>query len=383
MTLYRLFRATPLFIVLLFAACTEREAAIPDKPRASAAQAATKPATNPATKPTTLPVVRAWHPRPFPPDQVNLLAMGDWGAGAQDKGQKAVAETLARYADRVGTQFNGLLSPGDNLYVKLSGTKDYQWQTVFEDMYDPKRVNFPFFCVLGNHDYENDKPRIEQQYTFENPTSRFKMPARWYRVDFPEGSAKPLVSVLALESNKPKMSPEDWQAQLRWMEEQLADRNGAKWMICFAHHPLLSNGSHGDNGVLLTDWGPLLRKYAVDFYICGHDHDLQHLETPGWHTTFIIAGGGGREATSMRRDTRGPFSRKLNGFAHLQFFDDHVQVKLIDAGDGRIAHEFRKDDSGRIGVVWTTGRDKPTTRPLRSIQGLENRTPPATAPAGK
>ena len=59
------------------------------------------------------PSVAKWTPRPLPDNEVNLLAMGDWGANTKE--QKLVADALARYCDRVGTQFNGLVSVGELL----------------------------------------------------------------------------------------------------------------------------------------------------------------------------------------------------------------------------------------------------------------------------
>src|SRR5213080_252934 len=69
------------------------------------------------------------------PPQVNLLAMGDWGTG--DKDQKAVADAMANYVRDSGRHFDAGLLCGDNIYTKLSGVDDPQWQTMFEQMYDP------------------------------------------------------------------------------------------------------------------------------------------------------------------------------------------------------------------------------------------------------
>ena len=56
--------------------------------------------------------------------------------------------------------------------------------------------------------------------------------------------------ILMLDSNKQVSSAEDWAAQLKWMDEQLASAPAGAWKICCAHHTLFSNGAHGDNGVL-------------------------------------------------------------------------------------------------------------------------------------
>src|SRR5947207_8928220 len=91
---------------------------------------------------------------------VNLLTMGDWGS---DKpAQKEVAHALADYVQASHAKFDGMLLAGDNFYIKLTGTSDPQWQTLFEQMYDPAILRFPFYVSLGNHDYQLGKAEIER-----------------------------------------------------------------------------------------------------------------------------------------------------------------------------------------------------------------------------
>src|SRR2546423_316989 len=114
--------------------------------------------------------------------EVNLLSMGDWGTAGP--GQRSVANAMSDYVSQSNKTFSGMLLVGDNFYMKLpGGVNDPVWQTVFERMYDPTRLNFPFFVALGNHDYQNGKDVIELDYAKAHPESRWKLPARWYRVD--------------------------------------------------------------------------------------------------------------------------------------------------------------------------------------------------------
>src|SRR4051812_31393772 len=86
--------------------------------RAATPAAPAKPmAVKPPAKPASKPVVAHWSARPFPLNEVNLIAMGDWGSGGKE--EKEVAKGLAEYVAKKGVQFNGLLSLGDNFYVKL------------------------------------------------------------------------------------------------------------------------------------------------------------------------------------------------------------------------------------------------------------------------
>jgi 3',5'-cyclic AMP phosphodiesterase CpdA len=330
-----------------------------------------------ATKPASRPVVAEWSQRPLPPGEVNLVVFGDFGNGKRT--QRETARAMAEYVERVGTQFDALLTVGDNFYVKMRDADDYQFQSLFEDMYDARRINFPWYVTSGNHDYEkNDKGRtkveVEQEYARKHPGSRWKYPAKYYRVDFPQGgggageAGRPLVTALMLESSMPHQTRAEWQEQKRWIAEQLATTT-ALWKIACAHHPFFSNGSHGDNGVMQMEWGPIFKAGGLDFYLAGHDHDLQHLEIPGWPISFVQAGGGGQPVTDMRRDVRGPFSRKVHGFAHVRFLADKAEVRYVNAKDVKVVHRFERTRDGVVTVVTSSGRDRATTKPLKTLIG--------------
>jgi hypothetical protein len=374
-------------LILPLALSQDRPATKPATTLASATTSASKPASRASSK----PVVAKWFMRELPRDEVNLIVFGDWGNDKPE--QKVVAKAMAEYVERVGTQFNGVLTVGDNFYVRLSNVEDYDFQKLFEDMYDARRINFPFFLAMGNHDYEPSQPdrsrgekykaEIEMEYAKKHPDSRFKYPAKWYRMDFPVGSKRPLVTALLLDSDKPHLTPKQWEEEKRWIDEQLSSTK-AQWTIACAHHPLFSNGAHGDNGVMQVEWGPIFRKHSLDFYCGGHDHDLQHLQMPGWPMSFIQAGGGGQGVTDMRWDSRGPFSRKVHGFVHLRIRAERTEVKYVDAKQGKVAHHFVREKEGGVRVVYSTGRDRATTKPLRTLLGIpESATKPATTTASK
>jgi acid phosphatase len=109
--------------------------------------------------------------RSIAPAEVNLLTMGDWGSAA--KPQQEVAAELSDYVQKSGHKFDAMLLAGDNFYTALASTADPMWHTLFEDMYDPAVLNFPFYAALGNHDYQNGKAEIERAYARENPLSRW------------------------------------------------------------------------------------------------------------------------------------------------------------------------------------------------------------------
>jgi hypothetical protein len=307
-------------------------------------------------------------------DEVDLLAMGDWGRGSPL--QKNVADSMAKYVGSLGGSVDGCLLAGDNFYVPLASTKDPNWQRVFERMYDPKALDFPFYVSLGNHDYQNPKGvhavknEVELAYAREHPESRWKFPALWYRVDFPDKD-HPLVSVLMLDSNKPYMSDAQWAEELAFIDRELADRRGATWMIACAHHPLFSNGAHGDNGVLQTQWGPLFQEHKLDFYVAGHDHDLQQLQIPSLSTTFLMVGGGGATTRPMLRDNRGPFSDPHVGFTHLRLTKALATVTYVSGLDATPMHQFTRTPGGELSITRKGPVIRATSKKLQTIQGLD------------
>jgi hypothetical protein len=299
-----------------------------------------------------------------PHREINLLAFGDWGNGSKD--QRAVAAAMADYVQLAGRRpFDGVLVLGDNLcHVKVRGVHDSVWNKRFERMYDPHRLNMPFYALLGNHDYgqHGELARIELDYSRAHPESRWRMPAKWYRLNLP--SDHPLATVLMLDS---MVEGEEWKSQLKWMEQELAKTNGSSWTICCAHFPLYSTARHGDTAKLLKDWEPLFEKYRVAFYVCGHDHDLEHLEIPDKHTSFLVSGGGGMPLYPIVRADRGPFARASHGFVHIKLTPEMAAVHFVDEA-GRWVHVFEKNIHNEIRILHTTGVDKVESKPSSAVE---------------
>src|SRR5262249_21167323 len=106
------------------------------------------------------------------------------------------------------------------------------------------------------------------------------------------------------------------------------DRSTARWKVVYGHHPIYSAGHHGDTPELVERLLPVLRRRA-DVYLCGHDHDLQHLkEEEGVH--FFVAGGGGAKTRAPHAGPRSLFARAGHGFAVLDADDSSLTVRFLD-----------------------------------------------------
>ena len=295
----------------------------------------------------------------FAPGAHHLLAFGDWGQETHQSQQRAVARAMREYAAKHNIRVEVLLLLGDNWYGSLSGGVDSsRWKDQFEDIY-PAGV-FPGKCyaVLGNHDYENrpgSKAEAELQYAAKG-MSRWTMPAKWYSFSFPEKD--PLIRWIALDSNHPHrnfffntptLTHQEMDAENLWFRNELGQSSSALYTAVIAHHPIFSNGDHGDTPSLIHEWEPLLRERKVHLYMSGHDHDLQHLEFGENPTSYVISGGGGASLRNLKRSpsARGPYGLKVAGFTHIEVNRERIVIRLVDS-NGNVLHGFRKTPAGEV-----------------------------------
>lgn len=361
------------------------------------------------------------------PPEVNFLTMGDWGTGstadkayikasqaahptAEQRAYKngvtnemAVAKRMQQYVQKLsaqGTKFDATLLLGDNFYSDFTNNSESslllnddfwektQFSNWFEKMYDPNTLKMPFFVAVGNHDYDptvawpvaptsRTKIFLEQEYDRRHPESRWRMrptkgpndqPRTFYRVDFPPQNT--LVTVFMLDSNA-DLSEAQWDKQLKWLQDELTHpaKMRGKWTILCAHHPIFSNGKHGDNTKEMAGegsahdlkaWRVEMLKHKIDFYLSGHDHSLQHLESPGFskNTSFLVIGGGGRDKTVTYKDPQlkartqlAGFAESLYGFAHLRFTSDRVEVKFLTPNQDAPVHQFVRRANGEVKLL--------------------------------
>ena len=306
---------------------------------------------------------------PADPAAAQLLVLGDWGY-ENPAAQSQVAAGLRAYAKQHSVQPQALLMLGDNWYGELAGgATSARWQTHFEEMYPASDFPCPAYAVLGNHDYQRwpeSKVDAELEYARSGRSggaaTRWTMPSRWYRFDFP--AKNPLATFLALDSNMPRadgkesrgrdftLTPEQQAEQLAWFEAELKRTRTTPFLGVIAHHPVYSDGPHGDHPVLIRDWDPLFRKYGVDLYMAGHDHDLQHLEFEGHPTSHFLSGGGGADLYSLKVDPaqRGPYGQKVYGFSHISVTRQLMTLRHLDQ-NGNILHAFTRTPAGKIAIV--------------------------------
>jgi len=288
-------------------------------------------------------------------DGLNVLALGDYGTKG-DARQTSVADAMAKFARSLDSPVDAVLALGDNFYKKLTPER---FVNHFEKLYSSKDLNCPFYACAGNHDYgtakydhQEHKLQMQLDYTRDNPTSRWKFPAKWYAVDLPH-DGKPLVKMIVLDGNywEGALKPKEKIAQRRFLEAELEKPTEAPWLWVVNHFPMFSDSKNrGDNKPLVREWGKQLRKHPVSLVFAGHDHMMEHLRVEGYSASFIVSGAGGARMYTVSRSDRGFVDNEQLGFNHVHVTPDELQVQFLDA-TGKCMHHFKRDRAGNVKVL--------------------------------
>ena len=275
------------------------------------------------------------------PKTLNFIVMGDWGAMGEGN-QIPMAKQIAKTAEQINREF--IVSTGDNFYPKgVQSEFDPQWKSSFEDVYTAYSLHWEWYPVLGNHDYLGNP---DAQVAYSKISRRWKMPARYYSKTFSIlGDTTNQVLIAFIDTNPliPDFYPnknyaqsvlsQDSTAQKIWLEKILSNNSpNIKWKIVIGHHPLytatLKRRESYDTRAVRYSLKGILDKYNVDAYLCGHDHNLQHL-TPSGPTQYFISGAAA-EFTPV--DTL-PFSKLAladYGFMTFSVGPKNLNVQVIN-----------------------------------------------------
>ena len=271
---------------------------------------------------------------------VRFIAIGDTGKG--NAAQNQVGRSIGAFCGAHVCDFVVLL--GDNFYpTGVSSVTDPQWETSFVKPYES--VNVPFYAVLGNHDYggngagtELPKGDVQVAYSAVNP--KWRMPAHHYK--WQQGE----VDFFVGDTNRSMFSVD---SQVRADFDAWLPASTATWKIVFAHHPLKSNGPHGNagsydglsfvpiaSGAGVKDFIEQRVCGRADFYIAGHDHNIQWLEdtcsSPGSTlNTGLIVSGGGASTTRLRGTQKAYYQTDAPGFVYVVIRGKTFTATFYDA----------------------------------------------------
>jgi hypothetical protein len=222
---------------------------------------------------------------------IRFIAFGDSGVGSTEQRQLAARMTADRFDLAVHT--------GDVVYgtSTTSGAGGYvQLHNWFFDIYRDWLRTRPMFPSIGNHDEEANRAAPYRD-VFVLPTNGATAAypdhsERFYSFDYGPAHFVVLDTELAFQDLTRR------QAQLQWLEADLAATT-QPWKIAVFHRsPYSAGGEHGSDLAVRAAFSPLFDRYRVQLVLSGHEHDYERSipirETAdGGPTVYVVTGGGG------------------------------------------------------------------------------------------
>ena len=276
-----------------------------------------------------------------PPNEVKLaqhenhlcfFALGDTGLASAAR--EAVVKQMRQQSKNISPHLIFLV--GDNFYdAGVTSVNDSNWQTHFEVPFSAERFEAPFFACLGNHDYFGN---VGAQIEYSTNHPRWNMPAPYYSFKKQIGN-NATAEFFVLDTTPIEEGDYSTGSQIRWLQDKLQACR-ADWKIVVGHHPLYTGGEHGRSRRNYRHVAPLLDKFEVDLYICGHDHDLQLHDTQrGW--LHLVTGAGSKLRSVRWMDTT-LFAEATSGFARILLTPQRLTIEFFATDGLRFSHEMSK-----------------------------------------
>lgn len=220
--------------------------------------------------------------------------------GIYDEKLKGILENLACKL----TKDDILILGGDNYYPNGTHTQKHV-DTMFRFFsIIPNEVKI--YSCLGNHDHLGN---IHLQ--MRNP--RITIPGQYYTINHNQCNIY-FIDTSILDDCRSGTAGNE---MLLWLHNNLVNDKREKIMV--GHHPIATccayKGLYGYISKLLM---PLMVKYNINYYLCGHDHSSQHFT---WIASEFI------EAIKRNRYTDSIYGTKL---AHIYH---QIQKELVDDRD--------------------------------------------------
>ncbi len=259
--------------------------------------------------------------------------------------QKPIAALMGEMAEAIDPE--AMLALGDVFhYGGVESVADPIWLSNFENVYTHPELMIEWLPICGNHEYRGNTHAIVD---YTGVSRRWEMPAKYYSRTFEDDGVT--VKVILLDTTPlidkyrkdtetyPDAAKEDMQAQLSWLENELAHAK-EDWVVVAGHHPVYADTpkSESERADMQKRVDSILRKHNVDMYICGHIHNFQHIRRAGSKIDYIVNSSG-----SLSRQKAGPidgtvFVSGKPGFSVLGASEKQLTLSMID-NNGNIIHQ--------------------------------------------
>ena len=278
---------------------------------------------------------------------LNFYLINDSGRNGYYE-QKPVAETMGKMAETIDIEF--VVAAGDvHHFEGVRSVDDPLWMTNYELIYSHPDLMIPWYAVCGNHEYRGNTQAV---IDYSNVSARWQMPARYYTKVMEEDGitvrlvmidTTPLIDKYRKDTDKyPDAGKQDLNAQLEWVDSVLTVAK-EDWVIVVGHHPIYADTDKNDTE--RTDMqrrlDTILRKHGnVDFYICGHIHNFQHIRMSESDIDYVVNSSG-----SLSREVKPVdgtvFCSDATGYSLITVDKDEIDLYMIDR-DGKVIHTVKR-----------------------------------------
>ena len=264
----------------------------------------------------------------IPANSTTIYIANDLGRNGYFE-QKTVAELMGWMADVADPEFVAAI--GDvHHFEGVASVDDPLWMTNYELIYSHPDLMLDWYPLLGNHEYRGNTQAV---LDYGKVSRRWVMPGRYYAVEkeVEDGNEKilyvfidttPLIDKYRRDTEDyPDAGKQSIAAELEWLEATLA-ASTAKWKVVMGHHPIYADTDKNESE--RTDMQrrvqPLLDKYGVDAYICGHIHNFQHIQAKGSKVQYFV-------------NTSGSLSREVKPIEGTQFCSGDEGFMILSTAD--------------------------------------------------
>jgi 3',5'-cyclic AMP phosphodiesterase CpdA len=280
------------------------------------------------------------------PEAYNFIIANDLGRnGYYD--QKPIAEAMGIMAGKASVNF--VAAAGDiHHFNGVASVSDPLWMTNYELIYSHPDLMLDWYPVCGNHEYRGNTKAV---LNYSKVSRRWVMPARYYtmvkkvndstsvRLIFIDTT--PMIDKYRLEkSSYPDACKQNYKAQLHFIDSVLTVST-EKWKIVIGHHPVYAYTlkDQSERSDMQARLDPILRKHKVDFYVCGHIHNFQHIKQENNPVEYFV-------------NSSASASRPVQAIPGTQFCSDKSGFSLCSVTWGKLTLGFY-DQTGQCIYSYT------------------------------
>ncbi len=279
-------------------------------------------------------------------DRFNFYLISDSGRNGYYE-QKSVAKVMGDMTKDIEPEF--VVTAGDtHHYNGVRSINDPIWYSNFEAIYTHPELLVDWYVAMGNHEYRGSAQAI---LDYAKVSRRWNMPSLYYSKRFNEADTSvelfvidspSLIDKYYIESETyPDVQKNSIEDQLAWLEAALK-ASTADWKIVVGHHPIYAQSTKSikERTDMQERLDPILRKYKVDLYACGHIHSFQHIQMPGSDVDYVVNTSGSL-ARPVHEVEGTKYCSPLEGFSIFSFDSKQMLMHFVDK-DGNIIYTYER-----------------------------------------